>query len=119
VKAMLDSLHQNPANEHPILRRLDGNTVLSSNLQIEVNQVAFNLFTENNEVAITTERVKDLRLLAKGALQPLLRNKATLDVLEAVLEKLNLTVYVQNRFFKIIGPRANPFLRKLLYWFVA
>ena len=115
---MLDSLHQNLANEHPILRRLDGNTELSTNLQIEVNQVAFNLITENNEVLITTERVKDLRLLAKGALQPFLRDKDSLNVLEALLSKLNLTVYVQNRFFSIIGPKANPFLRKLLYWFV-
>ena len=116
---MLDSLHHTSAEEHPILRRLDGTTELLINLQIEVNQVAYNLTTENHKVLITTERAKNLYLLAKGALRPIFRDKTTLSVLEAVLERMNLTVYVQNRFFSVLGPKANPFFRKLLYWFVA
>ena len=118
-EAMLDSLHQTSAKQHPILSRIGGNTEFTSNLQIEVNQVAFKLITEKHKVLITTERAKNLYLLAKGALRPIFRDKITLIILETVLERMNLTVYVQNRFLSILGPKANPFLRKLLYWYVA
>ena len=116
---MLDSLHMVSANEHPILSRLDGNTNFIAHLQIEVNQVAFYLTTENKKIFISSRKIGNLRHLSDNAILPHLSDKSILKSLESVLEKMDTTVDVQSRFLGILGPKANPLLRKLLYWFVA
>lgn len=115
---MLDSLHHNSATNHPILNRLGKNTMIAADMQIEVDQVAFDVFAENDYVLITLNKYSDVRCLARKTLLPILRDEVDFKTLEAVLDRMNITVFVQNKFLGIMGPKANSILRKLTHWYV-
>lgn len=116
---MLDSPHHNLANEHPVLNRLGRGTKITADMQVEVDQVAFSLFAENEKIVIRFDKISDVRLLANKVSRLRLGNKHIFQTLEAVLDRMNLTVYVQNRFLRVLGPNANPILKKLFYWYAA
>jgi hypothetical protein len=114
---MLDSLHHTLAVEHPILSRLGRNTEFTADMQFEVDQVAFSVVAGNEKIVVRFDNLSEARFLAKSAARQYIGYKHVLQNLEAVLNRMNLTVYVQNRFLSILGPKANPFLRKLFYWY--
>jgi hypothetical protein len=114
---MLDSLHHTSAVEHPILSKLGRNTEFTADMQVEVDQVAFSLVAGNEKIVVRFDNLSDARLLANSASRQYLKDKHVLQNLEAVLIRMNLTVYVQNRFLSILGPKANPLLRKIFYWY--
>lgn len=119
MKASLDSLRRSEFEVHPILGRLRETTDLTADMQIEVDQVAFNVTAETNSVLIKVKRLNDARLLVKKVFLPLLTDSAKMESLEKVLERMNVTVYAQNRYLGLIGPRANPILHWALRRFVA
>lgn len=119
MKAILDSLCRSELEVHTILGRLGDTTDLSADMQIEVDQVAFNVTAETDSVLIKVKRLTDARLLVKKVFLPLLTDSAKMEFFEKVLERMNVTVYVQNRYLGLIGPRANPILHWALRRFVA
>jgi hypothetical protein len=116
---MLDSPHHNLANKHSILNRLGRGTKITADLQVEVDQVAFSVFAENEKIVVRFNKISDMRLLANKVSRIRLGNKHSFHTLEAVLDRINLTVYVQNRFLRVLGPNANPILKKIFYWYAA
>lgn len=119
MKAILDSLRRSELEIYPILGRLGETTDLSADMHIEVDQVAFNVTAETDSVLIKVKRLTDARLLVKKVFLPLLTDSAKMEFLEKVLERMNVTVYAQNRYLGLIGPRANPILHWALRRFVA
>ena len=116
---MLDSLYLPHFLVHPILDRLGDTADLSADMKIEVDQVAFRVRAEDDSIIITMKRLSDARLLVKKVLLPLLGNSAKIEIFEKVIERMNVTIYVHNRYLGIIGPRANPILIWALRRFVA
>ena len=116
---MLDSLHLPLFVVHPILDRLGDTADLSADMNIEVDQFALTVRAEDHSLIITMKRLYDARLLVKKVLSPLLGNSAKIEIFEKVIERMNKTVYVHNRYLGIIGPRANPILIWALRRFVA
>lgn len=114
---MIDSLRHTLAVEHPILSNLGRDIEFTADMQVEVDQVAFSLIVGNEKIVVMFDKLSDFRLLANSASIQYLKDKHVFQNLEAVLHRMNLTVYVQNRFLSILGPKANPFLRKLFHWY--
>ena len=116
---MLNSLHHNLANEHPILNRLGRGTKITADMQVEVDQVAFSIFAKNEKIVVRFDKISDVRHLANKVSKLRLCDKHIFQTLEAVLDRLNLTIYVQNRFLRVLGPNANPLLKKIFFWYAA
>ena len=116
---MLDSLHHSLASEHPILNKLGRGTKITADMQVEVDQVAFSLFAENEKVLIRFDKISDVLHLADKVTRLKLGDIQICQALEAVLDRMNLTVCVQNRFLRVLGPNANPILNKLFLWYAA
>ena len=116
---MLDSPQHNTAPLNPIMMRLGPNTNIFAYMHIEVDQVAFNINALDDSLVITVKKFSDLRDLVKNALIPVIRNNSNLGALDATLDRMNLTVYLQNRLMGIIGPKANPVLKWVFHAYVS
>ena len=101
------------------LMRLGRNTKITAAMHIEVDQVAFNIHAQKDKVLITTSKISDAGYVLRKAVLPVLHNRTEMGAIEAALDRMNLTVYVQNRFLGIMGPKANRVLRKIFYAYVA
>lgn len=114
LKAMLDSPQHNPSSDLSVLRKSDGLMSMSGELFIEVDQVAFSLIVSNEASLIIVKRFSDAIMLMKKVVFPVLANKQQRIALACFLTRMNTTVYIQNRFIGIFGPKANPILNMLI-----
>lgn len=92
----------------------DSLMLMNGELDIEVGQVAFNLTARDQSIIIIVKRFSDAITLGKKLLFPMLANKQQSSAFEGVLARMDTTIYIQNRFFGIFGPKANPILNKLI-----
>jgi hypothetical protein len=74
---------------------------------------------ENGKVLVTAKRLSDFTSLIKDAFTPALSDLGKCGAIEALLEQTNLTEYAQNYSFGIMGPKANPILKRLFYAYAA
>ena len=58
---MLDPLHHTMAVEHPILNWLGSGTEITADMQVEVDQVAFNLVAGNEKIVVSFDNLSDAR----------------------------------------------------------
>ena len=119
LKAMPDSLQHNTAAPYSFLGRLNNDTSINADLRIEVDQAAFSLVTRNKKLLVIVKEFSDMQLLAKRANKMLFSHTNKLERFEAALHRMNLTVYVQTQFLPVLGPKANPLLKKILYWYIS
>ena len=111
---MLDSPQHNPSLDKSVLRRSDGLMSVSGELFIEVDQVAFSLIVSNESLLIVVKRFSDAIMLMKKVVFPVLANKQQRIAFACFLTRMNTTVYIQNRYLGIFGPKANPILNMLI-----
>ena len=102
----------------PIAARLGQTTILSAELEAEVDQAVFNLRAAQGEIIISINSLADARTLMRNTLVPLFRAKDAWAALESLLGRIDYTIYIRNLHFGIMGPRANPILKKLLHMYV-
>ena len=108
---MLDSSPKKTVNGSPA-KRLASKIKLYADLQIEVDQAALTVHAENDHIIVIPARLSDLRALWNKFFKPLIRSKDTFTVLERALNRMGITICIYHRFAGILGPEANPFLRR-------
>ena len=89
-------------------------------LDIEMNQIAFHVFTDGDSAVISFDGLCDAmaflmryRAIASENNEQVTGSDATYWLLNKLLWKIGITVCYQNRHFGFIGPKANLILSKL------
>ena len=114
---MLGSPQYNPSLAKSVLPKSDSLMRMNGELEIEVDQVAFSLIVRDEAILISVKRFSDTIMLMKKVVFPALAKKQQYNALAGFLTRMNTTVYIQNRFLGIFGPKANPVLSMLILRF--
>ena len=112
---MLDSSQNHSSLVGALVNRLNSTSTIAADLQVEVDQATFVIRVEGDEILVTPDRLSHLKILSTNLLRPLLGNSKTLYAFEEALERMGMTVYIYSRFAGILGPKANPLLRRIVY----
>lgn len=114
MKSTLDTLQQSKLAEMNRSDTSDTEAAFFADLHVEVDQVAFNVKANEDSIIISLKSFYDGYHLFRRVFLPMLRNNRRRRIFETALNRTNQTIYLQNRYFGLFGPRANPFLRMLL-----
>ena len=86
---------------------------ISTNLDIEVDNIPFHLIANGDSVVISFDKFSDaLSLFTKTKSLPFSR-VAFVHKIKQQLELMGMTVYLQNHHFGLAGPKAGIFFPRL------
>lgn len=97
-----------------LLKKLDNTVSIDAELNIEVNNLTFNLNVNNNAALVLVDRWKDVLILAKYIGADSKSFKRTFFALDTELKRLDITVFVRKRSIAVLGSKANPFYAFLI-----
>lgn len=103
----------------PLAERLGRTTTLTAELKAEVDQAVFGLRAAQGEIIVSISNTADAQIILQRTLIPLFRANGAWAAFESFLDRIGYTIYYRNNHFGIMGPEANPILKKLLYMYVA
>ncbi len=87
---------------------------LSSAIDIEVNQIPFHLRAHNGAAVLSFESWSNAFAFLKIVRKSEFAKQIRIRKLQSLLEKVDITFYLQNQRFALIGPRAGLVIPKLL-----
>ena len=97
-----------------LLSKLDSTVSIEAELNIEVNNFAFNLNVDKNSAMVLVDRWKDVLILAKYLGEDSKSFKHKFGALDTELKRLDITVFVRKRSIAVLGPKANPIYATLI-----
>ncbi len=97
-----------------IKNRNDNKLVLVADLHVEVDRVAFTVKASEDSIIISVKNIFDGYALLRRVLLPFAKNKRLRRYFKKTLNQTNQTVYFQNRYLGLFGPKANPISKMLL-----
>ena len=97
-----------------MIHRLGSHTSYSASLDIEMNEVPFHVSAKGDSAVISFDRILDAIKFFRN-FTPVSKNpRNSVEMVNNVMKKLSLTLYIQNRHFGVLGPKANPVYSMLL-----
>jgi hypothetical protein len=87
--------------------------LLSANVEVEVDELGFRMVAREEEIVVSVRNISEAFSLFRKVLRPLLTQGGRGIILDDFLRKTGKTVYIQNRYFGVLGKRANPVLKRL------
>lgn len=82
-------------------------------LDIEMNQIAFHVFTDGDFAVISFDGLSDAMAFLVRYIAIASENNEQVILFNKLLWKIGITVCYQNRHFGFIGPKANLILSRL------
>lgn len=87
---------------------------LSTALHIEMNHIPFHLHAEDGRVILLFDNWRSAFTFLNSLRNVILVREETLGKLKNVLQKIDLTIYLQNEKIAVIGPRAGSVMPRIL-----
>lgn len=88
-------------------------TRLDAQLDAEVDGLAFHVLADGDSAVISFDSLSDAFLLCKRFAGVIRKLNDTNVKYRSLLRNQNVTVYLQNRHFGIIGPKAGPIISRV------
>ena len=89
-------------------------TSYSCSLDIEINEVPFQLTAKGDSAVISFDRLADAPKILCNIMPDAKYRAKSIEMFNNLFNKLGLTLYIRNHHFGVLGPKANPVYRKLL-----
>lgn len=102
-----------PSAAENFLEVFDRRISVSMMLDIEMNQIAFHVFTDGDSAVISFDGLCDAMAFLMRYRAIASENNEQVIMFNKLLWKIGITVCYQNRHFGFIGPKANLILSKL------
>lgn len=97
-----------------MIHRLGSHTSYSASLDIEMNEVPFHVSAKGDSALISFDRLSDAIKFLRNFPPVSKHPRNSVGMVNNVMKKLSLTLYIQNRHFGVLGPKANPVYSMML-----
>lgn len=85
-----------------------------ADLDLEVDRIPFNLTADGDSATLIFNRISDALTLFRKFISDADNPADRIGRANTALTNLDLTIYLQNRHFGVIGSKANPGLMRVL-----
>lgn len=90
-----------------------GEVVLSADIDVEVDDVTFHVSSHDCSALVSFKRLRDSYIISKKVRRLFASSGIQRANFEDNLQRLGITLFLQNHRFGVMGPKANRILRRI------